>query len=580
MKIEGQNVFKKKPGYDYSQLDDNGLVAENTLLSDKVVLIGRASNTIDTPDAYVDSSVTPKKGQLGYVDKAFMTDGEEGFRIAKIRVREERFPSIGDKFCSRCGQKGTIGLIIPEKDMPFTADGTHPDLIINPHAMPSRMTIGQLIETLMGKAGLLYGANGDCTGFINKGPKHAEYGEMLANMGYHSSGNEVLYNGMTGEQLESDIFIGPSYYMRLKHMVKDKINFRTRGPRTALTRQTVQGRANDGGLRIGEMERDAVIGHGLNHFLNESHMVRGDEYYMAICNNTGTVAIYNEDRNLFLSPGADGPIKFTTNIDETMNIENVSKYGRSFSVIRIPYTFKLLMQELGTMNVSMRIITEDNVDQLYNMSYSNNAEMLNSTENANRKRVPLVTEFKYPKSVSTPSPIRGPMTPPDEIRQRDFTPTPTPIEEAVDYKGRMVPKDDVEVYEEIYKAQNPDEFDAEGNFIATEETPSPENITMDIQEEEQQQSKPSILTAVSKEPIIPKPNPDIPSPEFYVPSNIVDSPEKREAFLEMRRKEEEELRNNQDGGSGGLSLLTDVATEELDESTSNDDGERKFIINN
>lgn len=344
MKIEGQNVFKKKPGYDYSQLDNNGLVNENTILSDKIVLIGRASNTVDTPDAYVDSSVAPKKGQLGYVDKAFMTDGEEGFRIAKVRVREERYPSIGDKFCSRCGQKGTIGLIIPESDMPFTAEGIRPDLIINPHALPSRMTIGQLIETLMGKAGTLYGAYGDCTGFVNKGPKHIEYGEMLSNMGYHSSGNEVLYNGMTGEQMESDIFIGPSYYMRLKHMVKDKINYRTRGPRTALTRQTVQGRANDGGLRIGEMERDAVIGNGLNHFLNESHMVRGDEYYMAICNNTGTVAIYNEDRDLFLSPGADGPIKFTTAIDDTMNVENVSRYGRSFSIVRVPYTFKLLMQ--------------------------------------------------------------------------------------------------------------------------------------------------------------------------------------------------------------------------------------------
>lgn len=394
-------------------------------------------------------------------------------------------------------------------------------------------------------------------------------------------------------------------------MVKDKINYRTRGPRTALTRQTVQGRANDGGLRIGEMERDAVIGHGLNHFLNESHMVRGDEYYMAICNNTGTVAIYNEDRNLFLSPGADGPIKFTTAVDDTMNIENVSRYGRSFSIIRIPYTFKLLMQELGTMNVSMRIITEDNVDQLYNMSYSKNAEVLNATENASKTRVPLVTEFKYPKSVSTPSPIRAPITPEDspirespETRERRMRMEErmrrdeSPEREKIDYSNRYVPQEEGDAYEEIYRAQHPEEFDADGNWLYAEatpeieklgprtptETPPPleqeENITMDVKD------SPQILTAVSKEPVLAQPKPDVPSPEFYIPSDIVDSPEKREAFLEMRRKEEEERKNNPESPlyttGGGLSMLTDVATEESDETndSSADSGEKKFVINN
>jgi hypothetical protein len=158
--------------------------------------------------------------------------------------------------------------------------------------------------------------------------------------------------------------------MRLKHMVKDKINYRARGPRTLLTRQTVQGRANDGGLRVGEMERDGIIGHGISHFLQESMMVRGDEYFMAICNKTGTIAIYNSMRDLFVSPMADGPIKFTGNLLSDMNIDKITKFGRSFSIIRIPYSFKLLMQELLTMNVSMRIITEDNIDQLESMSYS------------------------------------------------------------------------------------------------------------------------------------------------------------------------------------------------------------------
>jgi DNA-directed RNA polymerase II subunit RPB2 len=199
---------------------------------------------------------------------------------------------------------------------------------------------------------------------------------MLVKAGFNSSGNQVLYNGMSGEQLSADIYIGPTYYMRLKHMVKDKINFRARGPNTVLTRQPVQGRANDGGLRIGEMERDGVLGHGMSYFLNESFMIRGDEYYVAICNKTGAISIYNEAKNLFLSPYADGPIQFITNADGTQNIKNLSRFGRSFSILRVPYSLKLLIQELLVMNVQMRIITDDNVDQLLSMSYSNNINKL------------------------------------------------------------------------------------------------------------------------------------------------------------------------------------------------------------
>lgn len=155
-------------------------------------------------------------------------------------------------------------------------------------------------------------------------------------------------------------------------MVKDKINYRARGPRTALTRQTVQGRANDGGLRVGEMERDAVISHGAAAFLSESFLVRGDEYYMAVCNKTGMIAIYNPAQNIFLSPGADGPVKFHTTMDGKMTLEMVSQYGRSFSILRIPYSLKLLIQELQVMNIQMRIITDENVDTLMSMSYSDN----------------------------------------------------------------------------------------------------------------------------------------------------------------------------------------------------------------
>jgi DNA-directed RNA polymerase II subunit RPB2 len=374
--IETKNVINKRPGYDYSQLDDNGLIRENTPLDDKIIVIGKVTTNISNPDTFSDASISPKKGQLGYVDKAFITEGEEGFRIAKIRIREERLPAQGDKFCSRCGQKGTVGLIIPEENMPFNAEGIRPDIIINPHALPSRMTIGQLVETLMGKACAYYGGFGDCTAFVNKGSKHEIFGSLLRNIGYSSTGNELMYSGETGEQLEMEFFTGPCYYMRLKHMVKDKINYRAQGPRTMVTRQTVQGRANDGGLRIGEMERDGIIAHGATSFLKESMLDRGDDYYVAICNTSGTIAIYNETKNIFISPFSDGPLKFSENFENTMNLEVISKYGKSFSIVRVPYSFKLLIQELQVMNIQMRIITEDNIDQLTSMNYAKTIQNL------------------------------------------------------------------------------------------------------------------------------------------------------------------------------------------------------------
>ena len=383
--IEKNNVVGKKEGYDYSLLDDHGLIKENTEINEKIILIGKINSSLENKGNWWDDSTKTKKGQLGFVDKSFITLGEEGFNVAKVRIREERLPAIGDKMASRAGQKGTLGLIIPESDMPFNAEGIRPDLIINPHALPSRMTIGQIVESLFGKVCASYGAFGNCTAFQVKGPNYTTYAPFLVDAGFHSSGNEILYNGMTGQQLSADIYIGPTYYMRLKHMVKDKINYRARGPNTMLTRQPVQGRANDGGLRIGEMERDGVMGHGMSYFLNESFMIRGEkkEFYIAVCNKTGAIAIYNESRNLFLSPLVDGPVKFNINTDGSQSIMNISRFGRSFSILRVPYAFKLLIQELQVMNVQMRIITEENVDQLLSMSFSDNINKLMKVKNDN-----------------------------------------------------------------------------------------------------------------------------------------------------------------------------------------------------
>ena len=260
-----ENLENNLLGFEYHNLDENGFIKEETRVHDKVAIIGKVTKV---DDSIINKSTKVKKGQLGVVDKVFVSNNGVGYRNCKVRIREERIPSIGDKFCSRCGQKGTVGLIISEQDMPFTSNGLRPDIIINPHALPSRMTIGQLIETITGKGSALLGSFADCTAFENTGMDN--FRKVLTNKGFHSYGNEVLYDGLTGNEIETDIFIGPTYYMRLKHMVKDKINHRAGGPRDSLTRQTVQGRANDGGLRIGEMERDALVSHGIMTFLKNS----------------------------------------------------------------------------------------------------------------------------------------------------------------------------------------------------------------------------------------------------------------------------------------------------------------------
>ena len=402
------NIIGTKPGYEYNHLDDSGLVREGTEVNDKMVLIGMSTLIDPKTGLRKDASKTPKKGQLGIVDKSFMTEGEEGQRIAKVRVREIRIPAIGDKMASRSGQKGTIGMVIPEADMPFTRDGIVPDIIVNPHALPTRMTIGHLVECITGKACCLAGYFGDGTAYQSFGIQ--QYAGILTAHKFHSSGNDILYNGTTGDQIEAEIFFGPTYYMRLKHMVKDKINFRTQGPRTALTRQPVSGRANDGGLRIGEMERDGLIAHGAASMLTESMMERSDNYHMAVCNKTGMIAVYNPDKNIFLSPMADGPLKFAGSLAEnTLAIENISKHGRDFSVVKVPYSLKLLMQELQAINVIMRIITDDNIEQIENMSFSKNMNiLLNKKGEIDVKE--YVNDLNY-KQRRSDAPLRVPESP-------------------------------------------------------------------------------------------------------------------------------------------------------------------------
>jgi DNA-directed RNA polymerase II subunit RPB2 len=246
---------------------------------------------------------------------------------------------------SRHGQKGTCGLIIPECDMPYTKDGLKPDIIINPHAIPSRMTIGQLKETLLGKVLVHLGLFGDGTSFGELDVK--TIAEKLQDQGYESYGNELMYNGLTGEQFHTNIFIGPVFYQRLKHMVNDKQHSRSIGPMVNLTRQPAEGRSRDGGFRIGEMERDVMIAHGISRFCRERLYDVSDKYSAHVCKKCGMIAQYNDDGNSMLG-------KFNFSVHKCSVCDNMT----DFAYVEIPYAFKLLAQELQTINCVPRLMTE------------------------------------------------------------------------------------------------------------------------------------------------------------------------------------------------------------------------------
>ena len=326
----------------YNKLTDKGVIPENTLLENGDIIIGKVvpikenRNDHTKTIKYRDQSRVYRTHEECYVDKNYIHRNGDGYTFAKIRTRTYRKPTIGDKFSSRHGQKGTIGLVIPEQDMPVTADGVRPDIIINPHAIPSRMTIAQLKETLLGKALLDLGLFGDGTSF---GEQSIDgICKILQKLGMERTGNEILYNGMTGEQCETSIFMGPAFYQRLKHMVNDKAHSRSFGPMVVLTRQPAEGRSRDGGLRFGEMERDCMISHGASRFTKDRIYYSSDAFQVYSCKKCGLMAVYNHEKKI--------------HVCKTCN--NRTDFNR----IEIPYSCKLLFQELITMNIAPRIITQ------------------------------------------------------------------------------------------------------------------------------------------------------------------------------------------------------------------------------
>jgi DNA-directed RNA polymerase II subunit RPB2 len=322
----------------YHAVGDNGVPILNSIVNENDVVIGKVTSIKNDVNGYQyrDSSTTHKNSEKCRVDGVWQDRNSDGYPFVKVRVVSERVPEIGDKFSSRHGQKGTCGIMLNEEDMPFTASGLRPDLIMNPHAVPSRMTIAQLMETMYGKVCTEKGTLGDGTPYSHLPVENIR--EQLLQLGMHPYGNEILYNGQTGEMMEAEIFMGPTFYQRLKHMVIDKKHSRARGPIVSLTRQPCEGRSRDGGLRVGEMERDCMISHGASIFTKERLMDVSDPFKTGFCKSCGTLAVVNPLENIYHCG--------------TCGVQT------QFEMKTIPYAVKLWSQELEAMHIVTRMVFE------------------------------------------------------------------------------------------------------------------------------------------------------------------------------------------------------------------------------
>ena len=334
--IPDKDVKGYRTEHDYRFIEEDGIIFSEAVVEEGDVIIGKTSppRFLSSLEEYNlattsrrESSSALKHGEKGIVDFVMLTESEEGNKLVQVRLRDQRIPEIGDKFTSRHGQKGVISLIVPEADIPFTASGIKPDIIFSPHGVPSRMTVSHLIELLAGKTGALSGRYVDGTTF--GGEKEADLRLELLKMGFRENGTETMYNGVTGEHYKAKIFIGNMYYLKLKHMVANKIHSRARGPIQLLTRQPTEGRAKEGGLRLGEMEKDTFVAHGASLLLKERF--DSDKTTVPVCENCGLIVVYDVRKNTYYCPVCG----------ENVEISN----------IEMSYAFKLILDEFKSMTI-------------------------------------------------------------------------------------------------------------------------------------------------------------------------------------------------------------------------------------
>ena len=342
--IPDKDVKGYKSEKDYRLLEEDGIVFLESKVRPDDVIIGKTSppRFLSGMDEYNlasnvrrESSITIKHGERGIVDFVVLTENEEGNKIIQVRLRDQRIPEIGDKFTSRHGQKGVIGLITPEVDMPFTASGIVPDILFSPHGIPSRTTVSHLLELIAGKTGALSGRHIDATTFDEE-PEEAIRKELLS-LGFRENGVETMYNGISGKQFKAKIYIGSMYYLKLKHMVANKLHSRGRGPIQLLTRQPTEGRAKEGGLRLGEMEKDTFIAHGASLLLKERF--DSDRTIVPVCEECGVIAIHNEFKDKSYCPICG----------DNVEINNVE----------ISYAFKLMLDELKSLGIYPKLKLKD-----------------------------------------------------------------------------------------------------------------------------------------------------------------------------------------------------------------------------
>jgi len=381
---------------EYKHLPEDGIVNPETEVKSDQVLIGRTSplRFLGKTDRFLvgaenlrETSIRVRHGDKGIVDRVYLTQTTDGTKLVKVVVRDLKKPEIGDKFASRHGQKGVVGLIVPHEDMPFTESGIIPDIIFNPHGIPSRMTVGQLLEILAGKAAAISGRYIEAPAF--NPTSEEELKEILKSFGFKESGKEIMYDGKTGRKFEAEIFIGCSFYMKLDHLVSNKLQSRARGPVTLLTRQPTEGRSKEGGLRLGEMEKDCLLVHGAVLTLKERF--DSDKVVLPVCKKCGMIVVYDRIKNRYFCPidGDEG---------ETVNVE-------------MSHAFKLMLDELKSLLIYPKIVVDEE-GKISKIEFSIlDPQVIRKMSFANITKIDIYDEEGYPIEGGVMDPRLGTIEP-------------------------------------------------------------------------------------------------------------------------------------------------------------------------